>query len=180
METNEAWEKALKNTEIVRSRVQNLSTFSDTHVPYILLSESTINTGDTVVRSGEVAISRPSLILPPNMPRFNGFDFTNAPSSDPQILNFFLMRGISFPSLNYDNQTHSLNVFEGKMSEAVKSHLEQLQQKEDVLTGLIVAPDDCWQFSLLVFVLSQAIRNIDTDVKKLFDEYRKKADPSGS
>ena len=56
MDVHSAWEKALQETNIVRSRVIGLQTFSETHVPYILLSPSTINEGDTVVRTGEVLV----------------------------------------------------------------------------------------------------------------------------
>jgi len=59
MDMEEAWNKALRYTEIIRSRVQSLMTFKDTAVSYILLSESSINVGDTVVRRGEVVVEKP-------------------------------------------------------------------------------------------------------------------------
>jgi len=74
MDSTSAWEKALRETNIVRSRITGLQTFNETHVPYILLSPSVINEGDTVVRTGEVLIHRPSLILPPNIPQLEGFN----------------------------------------------------------------------------------------------------------
>src|SRR3989338_6094558 len=40
MEFEKMWAKALKHTEIIRARVQALSMSGDTHVPYLLLSES--------------------------------------------------------------------------------------------------------------------------------------------
>ena len=75
MDSTSAWEKALRETNIIRSRVIGLQTFGETQVPYILLSPSTINEGDTVVRTGEVLVHRPSLILPPNIPQLEGFNF---------------------------------------------------------------------------------------------------------
>ena len=75
MKAYENWEKALKKTEIIRPRIQSMMTFSETSMPYILLSESSINMGDTVVRKGEVVVERPTLILPPNIPQFEGFEF---------------------------------------------------------------------------------------------------------
>ena len=75
MNFEKMWGKALKHTEIVRARIQALSMLGDTHVPYVLLSESSINVGDTVVRKGEVLVQKPSLIIPPNNPQFKGFDF---------------------------------------------------------------------------------------------------------
>ncbi len=175
MDIQKFWEKALKETEVVRARIQGLSTFGDTNLPYILLSESAVNEGDTVVRSGEVVVEKPALVLPPNIPQFSGFEFEDgvAPSEN-ALINFLLVRGVTLPSLRYNNRTYSLNVFEGRMSAAVRHYREDLQLREDVLTGLVVAPEDCWQFSLLIFICSQISRNAETDIRKLIDEYRKR------
>ncbi len=82
MDFQDAWGKALKETEIIRARIMGLQTFDQTHVPYLLLSASSINPGDTVVRSGEVLVDRPSLILPPHIPQFEGFSFDELEGSE--------------------------------------------------------------------------------------------------
>ncbi|HOW36561.1 MAG TPA: hypothetical protein PL155_09145 [Candidatus Omnitrophota bacterium] len=175
MEIHEAWERALKNTEIIRSRVQALMTFADTKVPYVLLSESTINAGDTVVRKGEILVERPSLILPPNIPQFEGFEFEkDNRAGKEEVLNFLLVRGINLPSLKYNNKTYSLDIFEGRLNDAIRQHMELLQQKEDVHTGLITGPEDCWQFSALIFICTQVARSAEEDIKRLLDEYKKR------
>ena len=100
MNIQEAFEKALKETDIIRSRVLSLQTFADTHVPYVLLSASSINPGDTVVRKGEVLVQKPSLILPPNIPQFDGFDRDDLPGLDSDaMINLLLVRGVSLPSI---------------------------------------------------------------------------------
>ncbi len=175
MNIHETWEKALKNTEIVRTRVQALMTFADTHVPYILLSESSLNVGDTVVRKGEVVVAKPALILPPNIPQFEGFELEdNFPSSQKEFLNFLYVRGVTLPSLKYQNKTYSLDVFEGKLSDAKKYYHELLQRKEDVGSGLILCPEDCWPFSLLIFICSQIAKNAQGDIQRILDDYQKK------
>lgn len=174
MDITEAWEKALRSTQIIRSRVQALLTFQDTRVPYVFLSESTINLGDTVVRKGEVLVERPALILPPNFPQFSGFEFEKDLRSDDKFINFLMVRGITLPSLRYNNRTQGLDVYEGKLSSAIKHYEDLLQQKEDVATGLIAGPEDCWQFSLLIFSCMQVAKNAGTDLRRLLDEYKKK------
>ena len=175
MDIENLWKKALKETEIIRARVQALMTLTDTRVPYVLLSESSINVGDTIVRKGEIMVQRPSLILPPNNPQFEGFDFDLEEGiNQNSIVNFLLIRGISLPSLRYDNQTNSLDIHEGKLSSAIKEYEELLQQQENVTTGLIAGPEDCWQFSLLIFVCSQIIKNADQDIRKLLEQHRKR------
>ncbi len=175
MDLHEAWSKALKNTEIIRARVSALQTFQVTHVPYILLSESEINVGDTVVRRGEVMVDKPSLILPPNIPQLEGFEFKDEHSFDEQaMINFLLIRGISLPSLKYNNKTSNLDVFEGSLNQAVKHYQEELQRQENVASGLLIGPEDVWQLSLLIFTCSQIARNTDSDIRKLIDDYKKR------
>ncbi len=172
MDIEKAWNKAIRNTEIIRMRIASLKTNSQTRVPYVLLSESVINEGDTIVRRGEIVVERPALIIPPNNPQFYGFGFDSDISIDENsLINFLLVRGITLPSLRYDNKTSSLDIFEGGLSKAIEYYNNLLQRQEDVYAGLVSGPEDCWQFSLLIFICAQIARNLDSDIKKLIDEY---------
>ena len=174
MNIEEFWQRALKHTEIVRSRVQALMTFGETRVPYIFLAESSINEGDTVVRKGEIMVAKPSLYLPPNLPQFYGFEFEQKEGmSENNLINFLIVRGITLPSLKYNNTTHSLDIFEDKLSKAIAHYEDLLKREENVLTGLITGPEDCWQFSVLIFVCSQIAKNLDIDIRKLLEKYKK-------
>jgi hypothetical protein len=118
MDIESLWHKALKDTEIIRARVQSLNAESSTSVPYVILSESSINSGDTVVRTGEIQVDKPSLLIPPHNPQFSGFDFEKDTGvSDHSVVNFLLIRGVTLPSLRYDNRTVSLEIYEGRMTE---------------------------------------------------------------
>ncbi len=167
----EAWNKALKKTEIIRSRVTGLHVHSATDVPYILLSASSVNPGDTVVRQGKVLIEKPSLIVPPSSPQFEGFEFDrHGHSREDSAVNYLLVRGVRLPSMRYNNQTCSLDVREGSLDQAVRYYHDVLQRGENVQSGLITGPEDCWQFSLLLFVCSQVARNAEADIKGLLEE----------
>lgn len=171
MNLQDLWEKALKKTEVIRPRVQPLQTFAATHLPYICLSESSINPGDTAVRKGEVVIEKPAIILPSNMPHFDGFDFEKDMDFGPDTLtNFFLVRGVSFPSMKYNNTTSSLDIYEGNLSKSAKHYTSELQKHENVSTGLIMGPEDCWQFSVLIFVAGQVMRSAEGDIRRLLDD----------
>ena len=179
MDIEKNWEKALRETEIIRARVQALMSLGATRVPYILLSESSVNYGDTVVRKGEVYVEKPSLIVPPNNPQFNGFEFDNAPDiigglNQNSLINFLIVRGVTIPSLRYDNKTNTLDIYEGKLSSAIKHYKDSLQRQENVDTGLVVGPEDCWQFSLIIFMCTQIARNLDQDIRRLLEEYHKR------
>jgi len=175
MDIQELWEKALKETEIIRPRIKDLQTFSNTQLPYVLLSASSINAGDTVVRKGEVEVEKPSLILPTHSPQFEGFDFEKELKINQDFLSSFLIiRGARFPSLIYSNKTDSLTVFDGELDKAIGFYREQLQRREDVHSGLVVAPEDCWQFSLLIFIAQVVARSAGSDIERLLEDYRKK------
>lgn len=173
MDFYDQWIKTLKHTEIIRSRVKSLSINDETPMPYIFLAESGINHGDTVVRRGEVSIQKPSLLLPPNMPQFDGFEFEeNRQTLPDSITNFFLVRGVSLPSYHYNNNTSKIDVFEGRLTKAIAYYKDDLQRRENVHTGLIAGPEDCWQFSVLLYNCTQVAKNAGQDIRRMIDEFR--------
>ena len=171
MNLNDLWDKAVKKTEIVRPRVTPLSAYNVTHLPYICLSESSVNAGDTAVRRGEVLVERPAIVLPFNAPQFEGFDFEKGMKVNENLFkSFLLVRGVQFPGMRYNNKSYSLDVHEGKLSKSIEHFKQELQKTENVHSGLIAAPEDCWQFSVLLFVCSQVARSADGDIKRLYDD----------
>lgn len=176
MDIQKNWEKALAQTEIIRARIKTLLTFEDTKVPYIMLSASSVNPGDTVVRQGDVLVTKPTIILPPNIPQFLGFDleesFENS-FGEQMLTNFLMVRGVAMPSLKYNNQTYSINVHENNLENAIAYYKDHLQRREDVQTGLIACPDECWQFSLFLYLGMQAAKNTEVDILRLLERYRK-------
>ncbi len=174
MDYQQSWAKALSETEIVRGRILGLQTFEKTLVPYILLSASAINPGDTVVRTGEIAVDRPSLVLPPNIPQFEGFSFDELQANENSLINFLLVRGITLPSLKYNNQNNRLDIFEGKVQDARQHYGNRLQREENTAAGLVVGPEDVWQFSLIIFICSQIVRNSASDIRRIMEEFRRR------
>lgn len=173
MDIYQHWTNALKKTEIIRPRVQSLLSNGDTPVPYIMLSESSVNVGDTVVRKGEVIAQKPALFLPPASPQIEGFEFGSEDTfKQDAFVNFLLVRGINLPSMKYNNSTNSLEVFDGDLAKAVSHFGNFLQRQENVTTGLIVGPEDGWQFSVLVYVCSQVARNAESDIRNLLKEFK--------
>ena len=175
MDIQELWDKARKQTEILRMRLQDLPTFESAMVPYIFLAESSVNPGDTVVRRGHVLIERPSLVLPSFSPQFEGFDFeSDLHLSESAVATFLLVRGIQFPSLKYRHQVSSLDLFEQSLQQAIAHFTEQLKVAEDIRMGLVVGPEDAWQFSLLLFVGALVVRSTEGDLRRILEEWRKR------
>ena len=173
MDIEELWNKALKQTEIIRARLQDLATFEATPLPYVFLAESSLNPGDTVVRKGHVLVERPSLILP--SPQFQGFEFEQELHvSEDAMLNFLLVRGVRFPSLRYRHELSSLDVREGPLQKSIEAYSEQLKQAEDIKTGLVIGPEEAWQCSVLILVGSLVIRSSEGDLRRLLDSWKRR------
>lgn len=171
MDIEQVWEKARAKTEIIRGRVDGLSTFSHTAVSYIFLAESAVNEGNTVVRKGRIIVDKPMIVLPQDMPQFEGFDFEEELHINQELVQtFFLMRGIRFPSLKYNNTVYEIDVDESPLSACVERYKRHLEKKENVSTALVVGPENCWQFSLLFYVASLVSRCAWTDITKLLDK----------
>ena len=175
MDIQELWDKARKQTEILRLRLQDLATFEATAVPYVFLAESSLNQGDTVVRKGQVLIERPSIVLPGVSPQFEGFDFEqDLHVSENAVATFLLIRGIQFPSLKYRHQISSLDVYEGELRRAITHFQEHLTRAEDIKTGLIIGPEEAWQFSLLLLVGALVVRSAEGDLRRILEAWRKR------
>ncbi len=179
MDIQQLWEKAVKQTEVRRMRLPDLATFEATAVPYVFLAESALNQGDTVVRTGQVMVERPSLVLPPFSPQFEGFEFGQEwQVSESAVATFLLVRGVQFPSLRYRHQLSSLDVLETPLTQAIGKYTDQLQRLEDVKTGLLVGPEDAWQFSVLILVGALVVRSAQGDLRRIMDDWRRRQQSS--
>ena len=84
------------------------------------------------------------------------------------------MRGISFPSLKYSQKTDSLDLFEGSLRKAIEYFSEKLKKTEDIYTGLIIGPEDSWQFSLIIYVATLMLKSTPADIERLLEKFWKK------
>lgn len=175
MDLEEKWNKALAKTEIVKFRISYLSTFETTAIPYIFLAESTVNLGDTVLRQGKILVHNPAIILPEDMPQFEGFEFEKDYQVNADMVRMFLLiRGISFPSLKYEHELSKLDIYEGSLKKAKAYFKQKLQRSEDVQTGLIIGPEEVWQFSLFIYVGLLIGKSLPSDLRRLWEKFKDK------
>ena len=180
MDLQQSWDEARKKTEILRLRAQELATFDSTAIPYIFLGESSVNPGDTIVRKGHVIVERPAIILPNFSPQFQGFSLDEELHlSDEALATFLLMRGIHFPSLKYQHQLSSLDVYEDSLQKAIDHFTQQLTMGEDLRTGLVIGPEDAWQFSILLLVGALVVRSAEGDLRRILEAWRKRQEGHG-
>jgi len=98
--------------------------------------------------------------LPGGLPQFEGFEIND-------VAAFLFLRGVSFPSMKYSNQTQKLDVVSGPLSKVVLKYKRDLERKEDVSTGLVVSPEDCWQFSVMIYAAALAAKSIPQDIQNI-------------
>ena len=85
-----------------------------------------------------------------------------------------MARGVSFPSLKYRNETHTVDIYEGELNHAVGYYTDQLERREDVHSGLIAGPEDTWQLSVLMYVAALTIRSAPQNLEQLLEEFRRR------
>jgi hypothetical protein len=171
MDIEKLWEKAKEKTEIVRGRVKGLSSFKHTPVPYIFLAESSVNEGHTVIRKGKIIVEKPMIVLPHDLPQFEGFDFEEDLGIGQDLVQtFFMMRGIRFPSMKYNNTLYDLDLEDKSLAQSVKGRKKELERTENVTTALLIGPEECWQFSLLIYIASLAGRCARADILNLLNK----------
>ncbi|MFH1395623.1 MAG: hypothetical protein ABIH09_05650 [Candidatus Omnitrophota bacterium] len=173
MDLEQRWKKAQEKTEVIRGRIKALPTFASTRVSYIFLAESVLNVGNTIVRKGRVLIEKPLILLPEDLPQFEGFSFEEDFNLEQGAMQmFFLMRGIRFPSLKYNNTVETLDLDELSLSKCVEKYKKVLERKENVSTALVVGPEDCWQFSILLYMVSLIGRCAKSDIINIIDKFK--------
>jgi hypothetical protein len=166
------WEEALQKTKIVRSKYGKLETFKKTVVPYVLVNESLVNKGCTVVREGNVEVSPAFIHLPYSKYELLNFRFKETTNySDEIVKSFLLIRGVQLPSMKYHNNEVKLEVIEKPLDEVIKEYLQYFQRKEDIDTGLIVSIPDIWQFSLIIYIATLATKSVENDIKNFLDKF---------
>ena len=120
-------------------------------------------------------VDKPSLVMPDNIPHFEGFEFeSDLQASEDSVVNFLLVRGIRFPSFIYNNNTQSLDLREGSLSKAIDHYSDRFARKEDVHTGLVVGPEDCWQLSIIIFICHVVARSAGSDIQKILDDFERR------
>lgn len=175
MDIEYLWEKAQKNTEIIRGRIKALATFEYTNVPYLFLAESVVNEGHTLIRKGKVIIDKPIIFLPEDMPQFEGFDFEEEMGIEHGAMQmFFFMRGIRFPSFKYNNTVDKLDVEDSSLAKCVEKYKQKMEQEENVNTALIIGTEDSWQFSVIIYIAMLISRCARNDIANLMNRFKDK------
>lgn len=166
MEMEEAFRMAQEYTRILRSRKNYLYTFGATRLPYICISPTS---DDCVsVRRGEVTADRPQIALPGQSISLEGFELDDAPD----WFSIMLARRISLPPSKYVHRADSVVREAGTMEDAAQRWQNKLENANDVRTGLIAAPEQVWNLSILLYASKQVERSAGPNIAEHLERMR--------
>lgn len=163
--------EAVRNTKILRARKNYLFTFGNTRLPYVMVANSLINAGSSVIRTGEVVVEKPQIIISNDSSAFEGFDIDRSLVDLDQVKFALMSRGISFPQMNYKNSTQFLEVVSDKLEVIIERQMNQFEDANDSRVGLIQCREDTWNLSLLHYVLTQVIRSSTSNMQEYLERY---------
>ncbi|MHC4228493.1 MAG: hypothetical protein ACYSW0_13795 [Planctomycetota bacterium] len=169
----EKFEECWRATEVIREYQRMLFTFGDMEVPYVLIAEHAPFKDRTLVTRGIVMLRRPQILLPSQYggPQFQE-GFEHAGVIPPEAA--FLLRSMQLPYSQISNRPVAREHMEyGSLQSVLDRFNNEMENREDMETGLIKGVSDGADISLMRYSLGLAIKSAPGNVKEFFEHLRR-------
>ncbi len=167
---NEYW----RSTEVIREYRRMLFTFGAMELPYVLVTEHDRFKDRAIVMKGFVLLKRPHIVLPPHYGGLEfkeGFEHANA--IPPEAL--YLLRAMEMPYSQISNKPIADEQIEYGSLQTVLDRLnKEMENQEDIETGLIKGVLNGADISLMRYSLGLAIKSAPGNVKEFFEHLRRR------
>ena len=167
---NEYW----RSTEVIREYRRMLFTFGAMELPYVLVVEHDRFKDRAIVMKGFVLLQRPHIVLPPHYGGLEfkeGFEHANA--IPPEAL--YLLRAMEMPYSQISNKLIADEQIEYGSLQSVLDRLnKEMENQEDIETGLIKGVLNGADISLMRYSLGLAIKSAPENVKEFFEHLRRR------
>ncbi len=174
------WQRAVEKSWIVRFPKQHLATFGTTNVAYYVVTEPIYQEFDAskqegIIRSGQVKSERPLVVTPTYAMNLKGFS-----KEAYQYFNYESRQsgpnsaGILY---QYKNEFGKMNIVSGQPSEIAHRISEDLDNRKEDLSVVMVGVDEMWDVALLKFIYEFTSSSINSNVQDLHT--RGLLDPQG-
>jgi len=167
---NEYW----RSTEVIREYQRMLFTFGAMELPYVLVAEHDRFKDRAIVMKGFVLLQRPHIVLPPHYGGLEfkeGFEHANA--IPPEAL--YLLRAMEMPYSQISNKPIADEQIEYGSLQTVLDRLnKEMENQEDIETGLIKGVLNGADISLMRYSLGLAIKSAPENVKEFFEHLRRR------
>jgi len=169
----EKFKEYWRRTEVIREYQRMLYTFGDMELPYVFAAEHSRFKDRTVVRRGIVLFQKPHILLPPYYagPEFKeGFEHANV--IPPEAA--YLFRAMKLPYSHITNKPLAEEKIEyGSLQTILDRFNREMENQEDLETGLIKGLLDGADISLMRYSLGLVIRSAPENVKEFFEHMRR-------
>jgi len=182
-EKTKAIYETARNTEILRSPRNKLSTFGATRIHYYVLTDP-VSKGlldndeeDTVVREGYVHAEKPRIITPFYLKNlFEGFEHGKEYSRS--LIDAY---GPSEPGImyNYRNDFKEMNIVSTPMAGVFENINESLEKGDDPFSTIIKGDSLLWDLSLMIFIYSFTGSSLKNNISELYSMGLLQVDRSG-
>jgi hypothetical protein len=170
MLSEDDFQYALENTEVIRPPEKRLETFSTTIFNYILITEDMDQINLSKVREGSIHSERPQIITPENYSKLmlEGFgekahDFAEMISHQAQ----------QWAILRYGFRVSKSDIREYEVHEpmtAVAARVrDEVESRNDPLSAVVTGVDDGWEVCLLKFMLDLSLASGGGNIKDFND-----------
>jgi len=167
---NEYW----RSTEVIREYRRMLFTFGGMELPYVLVTEHDRFKDRAIVMKGFVLLHRPHIVLPPHYGGLEfkeGFEHANA--IPPEAL--YLLRAMEMPYSQISNKPIADEQIEyGSLQTVLDRFDKEMENQEDIETGLIKGVLNGADISLMRYSLGLAIKSAPGNVKEFFEHLRRR------
>ena len=149
------WMRAVERTWVVRYPKQTLATFGTTNISYYVVtepiySELTPAATEGVVRKGRVIAEKPAIVTPTYAMNLEGF----SPEAYEYMRHAAMAYGPNHPGIlyRYENRAENFDIVSGEASEIAHHISDDLEQRKDNLSVVMVGVDEWWDVALLKFI----------------------------
>ena len=165
------WMRAKEGTQLHRTRQTDLFTFGTTALPYVFIASSAINTGDSILRRGELKTEKPAIIWgggeSSESSRFSGFE-----EEGENVNQVLFARAFRFPNLQVNNQGMQMEVLSREIRQLSDEIMSELDANGDRRTAVIEGPEDLWGLSLLIYAAEMTQRSAPGNLRDIAERGR--------
>ncbi len=147
--------RAVEQTWVVRYPKQHLATFGVTNISYYVVTEPIYremvpDKAEGVVRKGRVIAEKPAIVTPTYAMNLEGF----SPEAYEYLSHASSTYGPNHPGIlyRYKNSAENMDIVSGDASEIAHRISDDLDERKENLSVVMVGVDEWWDVALLKFI----------------------------
>lgn len=154
MWSEDDFEYAIENTEVIIAPQGRIATFGHTSFRFYLISELMDRANEVRVRDGQIHAERPQIMTPDHYARLLLEGFGEQAQRFAERLR---QQAQKFAVLRYGFQFRKTDVTEKRVRASISSVIEEtrvrVERTDDPLSAVIQGVDDAWEICLLKFTI---------------------------